>query len=237
MLNNNNLVLCAAIGFIAWYYFNKFKESEKEYFKLHNYLTEMSNENTRLKSRIKDLQTYKNDVSKTFKILDNELIMINDHLKKQNSEPVNTIENTNRDFLQNTNLQSALLRTPSFENISIGTITRQLPPINRVSILTPNMLNSLFNNINQEPLLQRSTSTNNISNLHTSGNIRVATTINTTVGNATVTTGTTEVNESNKETSNKDISDIPDVETKSDEPILLNNDTNYDQFLLKKENI
>ena len=33
---------------------------------------------------LNSIQYYKNDVSKTFKILDNELVMINDHLKKQN---------------------------------------------------------------------------------------------------------------------------------------------------------
>ena len=38
-----------------------------------------------MKSRIKDLQSYKNDVSKTFKILDNELLLINDHLKRQSN--------------------------------------------------------------------------------------------------------------------------------------------------------
>lgn len=113
----NTLVLCAIIGFIAWYYFNKFQESEKEYYKLHKKYEEAISDNTRMKSRVKDLQSYKNDVSKTFQILDNELLMINDHLKRKEPE-------TQQDTVH--------------------------PNGGRVSILTPELLGSLFNNANQE---------------------------------------------------------------------------------------
>lgn len=118
----NTFVLCAVIGFIAWYYLNKFQESEKEYCKLHRKYEDAINENTRIKSRVKDLQSYKNDVSKTFHILDNELVMINDHLKRRDGtgqasrNDVNSIQNG----------------------------------ANRVSILTPELLGTLFNNMNQE---------------------------------------------------------------------------------------
>lgn len=105
--NSLNLII-VVLGLVAWYYYNKFKESEKEYVLLHK---QFAIENHKLKSRLKDLQTYRNDVSKTFRILDNELVLINDHIQKQN---------------QNS------------------------PQNDRVSILTSDMLSSLFENINQD---------------------------------------------------------------------------------------
>jgi predicted nuclease with TOPRIM domain len=113
---SNALVLCAIIGFIAWYYYQKFQESEKEYYKLHSQFVEVCNENVRLKDKLTDLEVYKDDVSKTFKILDNELTLINDHIKTRN--PAET--------------------------------ARANLPTNRVSLLTPEMLSTLFNNVNQE---------------------------------------------------------------------------------------
>jgi hypothetical protein len=73
----------------------------------------LCNENHKLKTRLKDLQSYKNDVSKTFKILDNELLLINDRLQNRESN-LNT------------------------------------PQPNPISVLTPELLTSLFNNMNQE---------------------------------------------------------------------------------------
>lgn len=118
----NTFVLCAVIGFIAWYYFNKFQDSEKEYCKLHRKYEEAISENTRIKSRVKDLQSYKNDVSKTFHILDNELVMINDHLKRRTGETSTGNNNSNQNGSNS----------------------------GRVSILTPELLGTLFNNMNQE---------------------------------------------------------------------------------------
>jgi len=80
---HTNLVIIAIIGFVAWYYYTKLQESEQSYLALHKQYNDTFNENLRLKERLNDLQTYKNDVSKTFQILDNELVMINEHLKKQ----------------------------------------------------------------------------------------------------------------------------------------------------------
>ena len=107
--NSFNLII-VAIGLVAWYYYNKFKESEREYYLLHKQLMMTHTENHKLKSRLKDLQMYKNDVSRTFRILDNELVLINDHLQKKNER--------------------------SEEN--------------RVSILTSDMLSSMFENMNQD---------------------------------------------------------------------------------------
>lgn len=78
------ILLCVFFGFIAFYYFNKFQESEKAYYSLHF-------ENNSMKTRIEDLQLYQKDVSKTFKILDSELGKISDKINKTptNQEQIN----------------------------------------------------------------------------------------------------------------------------------------------------
>lgn len=121
----NSLVLVAIIAFIAWYYFAKYQESEKEYNQLHKMYVDICNENERSKSRVEDLQSYKNDVTKTFQILDNELLMINDHIKNQNTQHSSVF----------TRLQPQQNRESS----------------ERISILTPDLLQTLFNGMNQEP--------------------------------------------------------------------------------------
>ena len=114
----NTLIICILLGLISWYYFTKLQDSEKEYTKLYKKYENTCMENEKIKSRVNDLQSYKNDVSKTFKILDNELVLINEHLNKRNT-PVN-----------------------------IGRPALNFR--NNVSLLTPQLLSSLFNNVNTE---------------------------------------------------------------------------------------
>jgi hypothetical protein len=123
---NQLTIFCLILGFISWYYFNKFQESEKEYNKLYKRFEHVYIENQKVKSRIKDLQSYKNDVSKTFKILDNELVLINDHLKKQNENVTTEHQRSQR---------PPVARSLYMRNI----------PSNNVSLLTPDLLTSLFN--------------------------------------------------------------------------------------------
>lgn len=123
---NQLTIFCLVLGLISWYYFNKFQDSEKEYNKLYKRFEQVYIENQKVKSRIKDLQSYKNDVSKTFKILDNELVMINDHLKKQNENVTNQRQRP---------LPPLPPRSFYMRNI----------PNNNVSLLTPDLLTSLFN--------------------------------------------------------------------------------------------
>lgn len=67
-----------------------------------NYI-QMSSENGHLKSRVEDLNTYKSDVSKTFEILNNDLKVINEELKK-NDLPQNTrTENVPENVPENNN--------------------------------------------------------------------------------------------------------------------------------------
>ena len=120
----NTILLFVVVGFIAFYYFNKFDESEKEYIKLHGSVREIYNENQKLKLKVKELQAYKDDVSKTFKILDNELVMINDHIQRR-QQP------------QQPQQQPSLV--PSLMN-SLNSQSG----LNRVSLLTPELLNTVF---------------------------------------------------------------------------------------------
>ena len=126
---NQLTIFCLVLGIVSWYYFNKFQDSEKEYNKLYKRFEQVYIENQKVKSRIKDLQSYKNDVSKTFKILDNELVMINDHLKKQNE---NVTSERQRPPLPP--------RPPAARSFYMRNI-----PNDNVSLLTPDLLTSLFN--------------------------------------------------------------------------------------------
>ena len=126
---NQLTIFCLVLGIVSWYYFNKFQDSEKEYNKLYKRFEQVYIENQKVKSRIKDLQSYKNDVSKTFKILDNELVMINDHLKKQNE---NVTPERQRPPLPP--------RPPAARSFYMRNI-----PNDNVSLLTPDLLTSLFN--------------------------------------------------------------------------------------------
>jgi|694.fasta_scaffold01547_10 hypothetical protein len=147
-------IICVVFGIISWYYFNKFLESEREYSKLHKRFDNLYVENQKVRTRVKDLQSYKTDVSKTFQILDNELVMINDHLQKRNDRGGNQVRNivSNANAGQqpsipiHTTIQTSripLTRISSFANM----------PTNNVSLLTPELLSSLFN-MNTEELRQ-----------------------------------------------------------------------------------
>lgn len=159
----NTLLVCILFAFVAWYYYQKYNESEREYYKLHKHFTEVLNENQRMKERVQDLQLYKDDVSKTFKILDNELLMINDHIKKQNV----------------TNSNSNVLLPNSNGN------TRGSRVQNRISILTPEILSSLFTNMNQENIHHDNTNTN--TNTYTNTNTNTNNNTNDNTNTDTVT--------------------------------------------------
>lgn len=158
-------IICIIFGIISWYYFNKFLESEREYSKLHKRFDNLYTENQKMRTRIKDLQSYKTDVSKTFQILDNELVMINDHLKRRTDRggPLRTNANVGQQATIptlpisvgdgrgiHTTIQTSripLTRISSFANMPTG---------NNVSLLTPELLTSLFN-MNTEDLRQTNT--------------------------------------------------------------------------------
>jgi septal ring factor EnvC (AmiA/AmiB activator) len=133
--------MCIIFGLISFYYFNKFQESEKEYTRLHKNFDEIYIENQKMKSRIKDLQSYKDDVSKTMKILDNELILINNHIHKQNNETLPRSSSI-RQRQGRMSPYLRMTRTAEFPTSSYNA--------NNISLLSPELLSSLFNNMNQE---------------------------------------------------------------------------------------
>ena len=179
---NQLTIFCLVLGLISWYYFNKFQESEKEYGKLYKRFEQIYIENQKVKNRIKDLQSYKNDVSKTFKILDNELVLINDHLKKQNETPRQQRQTRPSIFgslasmttlpMMNPLVQQGTLNAERTERFGQGTLNAErterfgqgtLPnirvpiiPNNNISLLTPELLTSLFNMNTEvpEPVLE-----------------------------------------------------------------------------------
>ncbi len=122
-------VFIVVFGIVAWYYYHRFRESEVEYYKLHKKMSEVKCENVHLKERISDLELYKQDVSKTFKILDNELLGINEHIK-------------NRSIQQQT--------IPVRINDEDGDGNGEVEPSQRISILTPEMLGQLFHSMQNE---------------------------------------------------------------------------------------
>lgn len=130
----NTILLIVVVGFIAFYYFNKFNESEKEYIKLHGSVREMYNENQKLKLKIKELQAYKDDVSKTFKILDNELVMINDHIQRR--------QQPQQQSSLSASLGSSLMNP--LNSLNQLNSQYQQSSLNRVSLLTPELLNTVF---------------------------------------------------------------------------------------------
>jgi hypothetical protein len=66
--------------------------------------TKINNENSQLKSKVDDLSSYKNDVSKTFEILNNDLKIIHKELnidKEQNCIEYEKSEQVNEEVLHN----------------------------------------------------------------------------------------------------------------------------------------
>lgn len=116
---------------VALFYYTKFEQSEREYYKLHKEHIKTLGENSKLRSRVKDLQSYKDDISKTFKILDNELVMINEHINQQKKDERNE--------------QNDSVRARGGEDETGNSV---LPPM-----LTPEILNRLFDGINSERVL------------------------------------------------------------------------------------
>ena len=125
MDSNFSLLIIIVLLTTSWYYYTKYKESEKENNFLQNNVNKTNMENSNYRTRIKDLQKYKNDVSKTFKILDTELTNINNHVEKSNHFQLST--------------------NPI--NSSVNELTAHS---GRVNLLTPDMLNNLIDNMNQE---------------------------------------------------------------------------------------
>ncbi len=73
---DNSVILILITGTIALFYYQKYKDLQLDYARLQSKMSGM-------KAQLRELEMYKNDVSKTFQILDNELNTINEHIKRQ----------------------------------------------------------------------------------------------------------------------------------------------------------
>jgi len=82
---SGSLIILILLGLVSWYYFNKFQESEQNYRNLYYQFEKVHTDNKNMKIRILDLESYRNDISKTFNVLDKELLVINDHLQSRNN--------------------------------------------------------------------------------------------------------------------------------------------------------
>lgn len=76
----NNIITILLVGAIVWVCYVKYQEYQYKTLQLmsKNHLLEI--ENQKMKTKIRYLQNYKTDVSKTFKILNNELSLIKENL-------------------------------------------------------------------------------------------------------------------------------------------------------------
>lgn len=164
---------------ITYFYYTKYKEYEREFYILNKKHDKAIVENDNYKLRIKDLQKYKNDVSKTFKILDNELNHINNHVERQNQLQLqrqnndsnfnnvnllttdiltNLINNMNQEYStpQNTQLEETINETIEENNSTeLGSDTDTDTDINT-------------NTNEQLSMLEQNTSLHNMGNLLTS---------------------------------------------------------------------
>ena len=177
MDSNFSFLIIICLLTVSWYYYTKYKDLERDFVDLNNNLTKITMENANYRVRIKDLQKYKNDVSKTFKILDNELVQINNHVEKNNQQSQQLLSQSLSQSLPiqlTSRLSSGLYTTGSNSNSS-----------SRVNLLTPDMLNNLIENMNQEfsffnPLENTSNVENNPNTLSTD-----TTTLNNNNSNST----------------------------------------------------
>lgn len=111
-----SILLIIAFAWLVWYYFNKFEQSEKAYYNLHQNHMMLYEQNKNLNQKVYDLEMYKNDVSKTFKILDNELLLINEQLRGNPSDN-SLVRSLQQSFIPNNNL--------SFLNSIFGNINQE----------------------------------------------------------------------------------------------------------------
>ena len=144
---SQHLIIICIVSILLWYYYTKSKEQDDKYIPVMIRQSELLNENNllkqdnkKLKTKIKYLENYKNDVSKTFKILDNELVLINDHIKNQ-SNGLNTTTTT-----INTSPQQHITSvTPNILNSLLRHEEIQVPHGSHTSIPNSGIFNNMFN--------------------------------------------------------------------------------------------
>jgi len=163
---SSSTIICVILGLMVFYYYNKFQDSESEFLSLHKKFDQIYTENQKMKTRLKDFQYYKNDVSKTFKILDKELEQINEHIYNQhNTEENSTQQQTINQTINQTNANQhrtirRTISTPigpisTLYNLPISQLRQHItnPSVRQgtLSLITPDILTSLFSTMNTIP--------------------------------------------------------------------------------------
>jgi hypothetical protein len=127
------LIFIICLLFAIFYLYKMLYDLKIKYIKI-------SNENIYLKSKVEDLSTYKNDVSKTFEILNNDLKIIHKELninKTEENEEENIVENLHNNtpispinpnelFLQYFGSNANNQTMEQFTNELINTVSRNL---------------------------------------------------------------------------------------------------------------
>lgn len=126
------IIIISILIILLCFYFMKYNENENKYLpvmiKQKQVISQLKDEMIKIKSKLKYLQEYKNDISKTFKILDNELVMINDTIKMQTE---NVVEPEIRPSLFQTSFTPSVLSSlinsvsNTIENEPIQTTTNE----------------------------------------------------------------------------------------------------------------
>lgn len=113
-----HIIIICIVSILLWYYYIKSKEQDDKYIPVmvrHSELMHENNvlkqENKKLKLRLKYLENYKQDVSKTFKILDNELGLINEHILKKKNQEIQNQQEEPVPVQTNNNFESSLTPT------------------------------------------------------------------------------------------------------------------------------
>lgn len=127
---DGSIIIISILVILLWFYFMKYSEQEGKFLpvmlKQKQVISKLKDENVKMKSELKYLHNYKNDVSKTFQILDNELVMINDKIKQADT----------------------------ISNDQVQTSTQTQPVIPRSLFQTsfnPSILNTLLNSASTQP--------------------------------------------------------------------------------------
>jgi len=128
----NNIITILLVGAIVWVCYVKYQEYQYKTLQLmsKNHLLEI--ENQKMKTKIRYLQNYKTDVSKTFKILNNELSLIKENLP-ENSVNILTPQIFN-------SLMSSEPETPN-ANANVANVNANVANANVANVANANVAN------------------------------------------------------------------------------------------------
>ena len=120
------LILIVSIGISIWLFY-KYKESQIKLKSIISKNISLKLENSSMKTKIKYLETYKTDVSKTFKILDDELLLIKDNLTQQQPSQIQHLPQ-NRVSLLTPSVLTSLMSNESLQVQDQPRQPRQVQP-------------------------------------------------------------------------------------------------------------